>query len=121
MKKGFIFTIDAFYAMIFVVSLAGAFAFYYTAAPTNSKEIETLNMQTTDTALAAFYLGKSTADYPDFSGTLATDANYAKCTTLYSYTILYNEPYHDAAVPPLGPTITTQSPITENKFCRRIR
>ncbi len=112
MKNGFIFTIDAFYAMIFVVSLAGAFAFYYTAAPTNSKEIETLNMKTTDTALVAFYLGKSIAnnpaDFPGFQETLSTDANFSKCVSRFYYPISRDQ-------------IVSQTPITEYKFCKRIR
>ena len=112
MKKGFIFTIDAFYAMIFVVALAGAFAFYYNTAQTNSKQIETINMQTTDTALVAFYLGKTTADYPDFSATLAADANYAKCATLWNYSIEY---------PVIPEQSTIQSQLGLNPFCKRIR
>ncbi len=120
MSKGFIFTIDAFYAMIFVAMLAGGFAFYYTVAPTNSKEIEYLNMQTTDAALVAFYLGQTTN--PDFDTSIPADANIAKCTSLYNYAILYNETYNGVNAPATPPiTVTTQSPITENKFCRGIR
>ncbi len=102
-KKGLIFSTDAFFGLVLVVILAAAFSIYYTSGKTNSNINETLNYQTTDNAIVAFYLGRGE------SGSAQPNAEHAQCITTYHYELTPN-----AGLPP------TQSTVSKQKFCESI-
>lgn len=95
-EKGFIFSIDAMFAIVLVVLLSGLFMAYYAVQEPSMHALGTLERKAADRAIVALYLGT----YPDPRiPSMMPDATFTACAYVF---------YLEVVQVPMSPVISEE-------------
>lgn len=103
MGRGFIFTIDALFALCLVVIMAAAFTAHYSFYDEKEGAIAIMDSNASDVALVEFYTGRAIS-HP--APVLPGSNNYWKCRAINLYSIVDND--------------HTQGTLVSKKYCYTI-
>jgi hypothetical protein len=86
MKKGFLFTTDALFALLTIIAMLSAYSFYFSAKDSSFDALSSLEMQTRDAAIVGMYLNKNPSEF-GMSEDIFLTTSQAKCERGYYYSV----------------------------------